>query len=74
MSCYTRAQLTEYAALTADDLTFVQQCRGSANRLGCAYQIAFVRLTNRFPTQQPLELIEELLAYAGAQVDIGPDR
>ena len=35
--------------------------------------IAFVRLTNRFPAQQQLELIEELRACVGAQVDMDPD-
>jgi len=42
-------------------------CRGDHNRLGVAYQMAFLRLTGRFPSQQPLELLPDVLAFvAGA--------
>jgi hypothetical protein len=54
MPLYTHEQLIEYATLTPDDLAQVDLCRRPPNRLGFAYQIAFVRLTNRFPAQQPL--------------------
>jgi hypothetical protein len=35
-----------------------------AHRLGFAYQIAFVRLFNRFPRQQPFEIVDELASSA----------
>ena len=45
-----------------------EPCRRSDNRLGLTYQIAFVRLTNRFPAQHPFEVIDELLGFTGAQL------
>ena len=41
---------------------------------GFAYQIAFVRLAHRFPLQQPLEIVDELLTYVGVQLDIPAER
>ena len=38
----------------------ILQRRRDHNRLGFAYQMAFVRLVNRFPAQQPLEVLPEL--------------
>ena len=43
------------------------------NRIGFAYQIGFVRLKNRFPIQQPFEIIPDLATYAGVQLKIEPD-
>jgi hypothetical protein len=40
--------------------TEVGQCRRPQNRLGFAYQLAFVRLLNRSPKQQDFEVIEAL--------------
>jgi len=70
---FTRQQLVEQAVLTKEDLEQVHQCRRSHNRLGFAYQIAFVRLTNRFPVQQPFEVIDELVTFTGVQLEIDPD-
>jgi hypothetical protein len=44
--------------------------RRDNNRLGFAYQLAFVRLVHRFPEQQPLEIVDELLLYVGIRLDI----
>ena len=48
----------------------IQERRQEHTRLGFAYQLAFVRLAHRFPAQQPLEIIDELLTYVGIQLDI----
>ena len=69
-----RERLIAQAALTPEDLEQVEQRRRDYNRLGFAYQIAFVRLTNRFPAQHPFEVVDELLAFTGAQLGIDPDQ
>ena len=70
MSVYTREQLVEQAALTADDIRKVMECRRDHNRLGFAYQIGFVRLLNRLPAQQPFEIVDELLTYTAVQLEM----
>ncbi len=67
---WPRKQMIEYATLTPEDKAQIAQCRGTHNRLGFAYQIAFARLTNRFPAQQPLEIIQEVLDFVGVQLGI----
>jgi hypothetical protein len=67
---WPRKQMIEYATLTPEDKAQIAQCRGTHNRLGFAYQIAFVRLMNRFPAQQPLEIIQEVLDFVGVQLGI----
>ena len=67
---YSREQLIEYAKLNEEDFEQINQCRRTYNRLGFGYQIGFVRLENRFPTQQPFEIIDELLTFASVQLQI----
>jgi hypothetical protein len=43
------------------------------NRLGSAYQVAFVRLFDPFPQQQPFELFEELVCFNAAQLGLDPE-
>lgn len=71
---YSRRQLARDAALTQSDFEQIKRRRRATNQLGFAYQIGFVRLLNRFPAQQPFELIDELLTYTAIQIDIEPDR
>jgi TnpA family transposase len=71
-SPYAHAQLLAAAHLTPEDIQEIHQRRRPHNRLGCAYQLAFVRLTNRFPTQQPFELDEELLTFVSVQLTLPP--
>ncbi len=47
--------------------------RSRRNRLGFAYQIAFVRVLGRFPRQSPLEIEEEILRFAALQLGIDPE-
>jgi hypothetical protein len=69
---FSRDQLKRAATLTKEDFVQLGKCRHPHNRLGSAYQVAFVRLFDRFPQQEPLELIEELLCFSAAQ--LGLDR
>lgn len=71
-SHYSRQQLIEQATLSKEDISQVVQCRRSHNRLGFAYQIGFVRLENRFPVQQPFEILPELLQFISLQLEINP--
>ena len=38
--------------------------------MGFAYQLGFVRVFQRFPVQQPLEICEELLSFVALQTGI----
>lgn len=67
----THQQLLNVAKLTPEDIKVIYQCRRDYNRLGFAYQLAFVKLAARFPAQQPFELDDELLTYVvSAQLNI----
>jgi hypothetical protein len=67
---FSRDQLKRAATLTKEDFVQLGKCRRPHNRLGFAYQVAFVRLFDRFPQQQPFELIEELLFFSAAQLGV----
>ena len=69
MPTYTHEQLRSQAPFSAEDFARINQCRSAPNRLGFAYHLAFVRLLNRFPAQEPLEMIEEILLYTSVQVE-----
>ena len=58
------------AQFSAEDVTRIMQCRGEHNRLGFAYQLAFVRLQGRFPVQDPLEVEEDILTFASVQLGV----
>ena len=64
--------MIELAKPTGDDLAQIRQCRRSHNQLGFAYQLAFVKVHNRFPLQQPFEADEELLTYVALQLEAPP--
>lgn len=69
-SRYSHEQLVNFAKLSAEDLAEVNRRRRLHNRLGFAYQLAFVRLVNRFPAQQPFEIDDELLTFVSLQLAI----
>ena len=66
----SRSQLIRDSALTKTDLLEIATCRGEPQRLGFAYQLGFVRLFQRFPVQQPLEICEELQSFIALQTGI----
>lgn len=61
------------ARLTQMDLKQINRCRRQHNRLGFGYQLSFVRLVNRFPTQQPFEVVDDILNYVSAQLSISAE-
>lgn len=68
---YTHQQLLHQANLTQEDLQIIEQRRRPHNRLGFAYQLAFVRLFNRFPIQSPtFEVDQGLLTFVSIQLDL----
>ena len=66
----SRSQLIRDSALTKTDLLEIATCRGEPQRLGFAYQLGFVRVFQRFPVQQPLEICEELQSFIALQTGI----
>jgi len=69
---FSRDQLKRAMTLTEEDFVQLGRYRRPHNRLGFAYQVAFVRLFDRFPQQQPFELFEELLCFSAAQLGLDP--
>ena len=67
---YTQEQLINVAKFSSDDLAQIGNCRQEHNRLGFGYQLAFVRLLNRFPAQVPFEVLKDILAYVSIQLTI----
>lgn len=67
---FSHEQILRVAQFSPADLAEIQQRRRAHNQLGFAYQLAFVRLANRFPSQQPLEIHEELLTFVSVQLAI----
>ncbi|MBD3776851.1 MAG: Tn3 family transposase [Thiotrichales bacterium] len=67
---YDREQLVKIARFTEQDLQLIQQRRQRHNQLGFGYQMAFVRLLNRFPNQVPFELVEEIATYTSLQLKV----
>ena len=70
----TRSQLIRELSLTQTDLAKIARRRGVPQRLGFAYQLGFVRVFQRFPVHQPLEICEELLSFSALQTGIDSDR
>ena len=71
---YTHEQLIDISRFNSDDITQIRNCRQEHNRLGFGYQLAFVRLLNRFPTQIPFEVINDILAYVSIQLNIPSEK
>lgn len=60
------------AQFTPDDLARIRECRQDHTRLGFAYQLAYVRLHRRFPSQQPHEIVDEIVTSVSLQLDTPP--
>ena len=67
---YKREQLILNSKLDKKDIEQINECRRDYTRLGFGYQIGFVRNHNRFPTQQPFEIVPDLLAFISVQLQI----
>ena len=67
----TRELIAERVVFTPADAQ-IAPVSGAHNRLGLAYQIAFLRLTCRFPSQQPLELLPDVLALIATNLRSPP--
>ena len=65
---YPREIMVDRVVFTPCDHDRISLCRGAHNRLGFAYQMGFVRLTGRFPSQQPLEILDDLLAFVAHEL------
>lgn len=65
---FSQQQLKRVAAFKDEDLVQIGKCRRLHNRLGFGYRGAFVRLFNRFPKQQPFEVVDELVSFSAAQL------
>jgi len=55
---YTKEQVIRIAKFSNDDLEEINKCRQNYNRLGFSHQLTFIRLFNRLPIQNPLEVID----------------
>ena len=64
----SRPRLVRDATFLEADRREIALRRGPHNRLGFAYQFAFVRVLGRFPQQAPLEIDGEILRFAGLQL------
>lgn len=69
---YPRDLIADRVRFTPADQAQIAQCRGAHNRLGFAYQLGFLRLTGRFPAQQPLELLDDLLVFVAHEIALDP--
>ena len=63
----SRPRLIRDASFLEADRNEIAQRRRAHNRLGFAYQIAFVRVLGRFPRQVPLEIDGEILRFTALQ-------
>ena len=60
-------QIRLQTPFSPEDIARIMQCRGEHHRPGFAYQLAFVRSPGRFPAQEPLEIEEDIVAFASVQ-------
>lgn len=70
---YSKTALVNLATFTTEDLVLINQRRKKQNQMGFAYQLAYVKLYNKLPSQQPLELESELVEYVSLQLGLKGD-
>ncbi len=68
-----RPLIVERARFSTEDRAQIARSRRPYNRLGFAYQFAFLRLTGRLPQQQPIEILDDVLSYVALQLDLDPE-
>ena len=69
----SRPRLIRDASFLEADWKEIAERRGGHNRLGFAYQVAFVRVVGRFPRQAPFEIDGEVLRFAALQLGVDPE-
>jgi hypothetical protein len=67
---FTQEQLAPAAKLSDADIIRINECRGVQNKIGFAYQLCYVKLFNRFPGQNPLEILDELVIFVAIQLGL----
>ena len=67
MTTLTSQALVKLGSLEQNDYDQIEQCRGQHNKLGFCYQLIFVKVMNKFPTQLPFEIINDILTFASLQ-------
>ena len=72
-SKFSHEHIIQVGQFSPEDIREISQRRRDHNRLGFAYQLAFVHPANRFPAMQPMELLPGLLTYVGVQLGIKPE-
>jgi len=72
-SPFSHYKIVQHARFSSEDLAEISRRRRKNNRLGFAYQLAFVRLAHRFPTEEPFEIVSELLNFVSVQLNIPVD-
>ena len=72
-SSFSHDQIVQNARFSREDLAEISRRRRKNNRLGFAYQLAFVRLAHRFPTEAPFEIVVELLSFVSMQLNMPVD-
>jgi len=70
---YTHEQLLIFANFITKDIEQINKCRRQHNRLGFGYQLAFIRIVNRFPSQYPFEIMDDILTFTSVQLGIPSD-
>lgn len=67
---FTIDQLFNLARISKEDVQRINQCRRQHNKLGFGYQLSYVKMMNRFPTQVPFEIVDDILNYTSVQLEI----
>ncbi len=65
-----KRRIVRDAGLKREDFEEINRRRRPHNRLGFTYQLTFVRLFNRLPKTEPLELVEEILSYVATHLNL----
>lgn len=74
MITLTPQALVKLGSLEQSDYRQIKECRGEHNKLGFCYQLLFVKIVNRFPTQAPFEIIDDMLTFASLQINISSQK
>ncbi|HWQ96048.1 MAG TPA: DUF4158 domain-containing protein [Candidatus Methylomirabilis sp.] len=67
---FTQEQLAQIAKLSDRDIERINENRGLQSKLGFSYQLCYIKLFNKLPTQSHFESVEELATFVAVQLDI----